>query len=487
MPITPGIVPLIESVASTYADRLVARAGTQHLSYAKWVTAARVLADQFVASGSPRQRIAVCIPNSCQFLIALLAAWMSGGVFVPVSSALLESPELLWPLLDQLQPVITVGASEDAPKLRALQLSTRANAGIVFEIRDDGSFVRLSQEAVRAADGDTSLSASCHDAEDILILYSSGTMAAPKGAVHTCESVLHHALQHIRLMKYEPDDYSLVCMQMDRAFCLTSQILPALLSGAQLLIHRAFNAQDVALAVKSDGVSLLYGYPDYFHKLTNVVAGEPPNRLRAGVAGGQMCTKATIRAFRRKFDAPLIQSVGMIETLAYCLNTSNDPTKIGAAGQAIAGVELAILAPPAPGPADGPGEIVVTSHSLMKGYFGLAPIDRSGFRTGDAGSLDEDGYLWLHGRIPVSPNFQRLQVISEALHSCPLVCETAVIDTTAVDYLVAFVVLPPQVNLNQLIENLDARIVAACKFVQVSALPRLPSGKIDVAALQVGS
>lgn len=486
MAIEPTIVSLIEAVAQNYADRTVARAGARELSYFNWVSAARTLAKQLVAMGAAHQRIAVCMPNSIEFLIAVLAIWMSGAVCVPISSTLLAEPEKLAQLLGHIKPLVTMVSSVDSSEPPSGDRAISANAGVVVEIRENGHFIHVSPDASHpAADADDFRLGEPHDAEDILILYSSGTTATPKGAIHTCDSVLHHVRQHISLMGYGPEDCSLVCMQMDRAFCLTSQILPAVLSGASLLIHKEFHPIDVALALASEGVSLIYGYPDYFHKLVLEAADERRNTLRAGVAGGEMCTKATILAFHAKFSAPLVQSVGMIETLAYSLNTSSDSAKIGAAGQAINGIDILIESDSGDGLGGGHGEIVVQSPSLMKGYLGFAPAGKGSLRTGDAGYMDDDGYLWLHGKIPLGPNFRRRHAIREELYGCSLVYEAAVIDVKPAGNLVAYVVPRKLVELKEIMKSLKAETVSECQFIQVPALPRLPSGKVDNAALQL--
>lgn len=129
-----------------------------------------------------------------------------------------------------------------------------------------------------------------------------------------------------------------------------------------------------------------------------------------------MSTKATVRAFSAAFGIALNQSAGMIETLAYSFNNSVDSSKIGSAGTALRGVDLFVRNESGEGLDVGlTGEISIKSHSLMKGYSCSEPIDQPEFRTGDVGALDKDGYLWMFGRHPLSPDFEWRQLVREEL------------------------------------------------------------------------
>jgi acyl-CoA synthetase (AMP-forming)/AMP-acid ligase II len=167
------------------------------------------------------------------------------------------------------------------------------------------------------------------------------------------------------------------------------------------------------------------------------------------------------------------------------------------AGKALPGVELAILDPDGKRlPSGEVGEIATRSGSNMVGYWNLPEataktISRDGWlRTGDAGYLDQDGYLYIHDRIKDmiisgGENIYPAEVES-ALCDHPDVAEAAVIgvpDEIWGETVKAIVVLKPgkQVTTSDIIGFVRSRIAAfkAPKTVDfIDALPRNASGKI---------
>ena len=134
----------------------------------------------------------------------------------------------------------------------------------------------------------------------------------------------------------------------------------------------------------------------------------------------------------------MTETTGAIVALPPEDHTLEGTTKMGSAGKPLPGVELAIV--DAAGkrlPAREVGEIAIRSASNMKGYWNrpdatAATIDNEGWlRTGDAGYLDEEGYLFIHDRvkdmiISGGENVYPAEV-ENAIYTHPDVAEVAVI------------------------------------------------------------
>jgi acyl-CoA synthetase (AMP-forming)/AMP-acid ligase II len=144
------------------------------------------------------------------------------------------------------------------------------------------------------------------------------------------------------------------------------------------------------------------------------------------------------------FGCGFVQMYGMTETTGTIValppedHTTGGSAKMRSAGKALLGVELAILDPAGKRlAADEVGEIAIRSPSNMKGYWNLpdataAAVDSDGWlRTGDAGYLDEEGYLYIHDRvkdmiISGGENVYPAEV-ENAIYGHPDVAEVAVI------------------------------------------------------------
>ncbi|MFT4098902.1 MAG: AMP-binding protein, partial [Rhodoblastus sp.] len=203
------------------------------------------------------------------------------------------------------------------------------------------------------------------------------------------------------------------------------------------------------------------------------------------------------------FKCGFVQMYGMTETTGTIValepedHTPEGSQRMRSAGRPLAGVEIAILDEEGkPLPAGKVGEIATRSASNMKGYWNLPDASKrtmtedGWLRTGDAGYLDEDGYVYVHDRvkdmiISGAENIYPAEVES-AIFGHPAIAEVAVIgvpDDKWGEAVKAVVVLKDgaDVSPDEIIAFARTRIAGykAPRTVDfIEALPRNPSGKI---------
>jgi long-chain acyl-CoA synthetase len=226
-------------------------------------------------------------------------------------------------------------------------------------------------------------------------------------------------------------------------------------------------------------------------------------RLKYILYGASPIPLDLLRECMEVFGCGFCQQYGMTETsgaIVYLPPEDHDPNgnpRMRAAGLAMPGVDLKIVdAEGAALPPNAVGEVITRSSGNMAGYWRMpeatsAALDADGWlRTGDAGYLDEDGYLYIHDRvkdmiISGAENIYPAEV-ENAIYGHPHVAEVAVIgvpDDRWGEAVKAVVVLKPDAPRDPQAILAHARDrIAAFKVPKtvdfVSALPRNAAGKV---------
>ncbi|OIP44922.1 MAG: long-chain fatty acid--CoA ligase [Deltaproteobacteria bacterium CG2_30_63_29] len=125
-------------------------------------------------------------------------------------------------------------------------------------------------------------------------------------------------------------------------------------------------------------------------------------RLRYAFSGGAALSKE-VAIFIDNLGITVYEGYGLTETSPICTVNCPDGQRIGSIGRAIPGVEIKII--PFESAPEGQGEIVVYGPNVMKGYHNLPKeteetfTEDGGFKTGDMGHVDADGFVWITGRV----------------------------------------------------------------------------------------
>jgi acyl-CoA synthetase (AMP-forming)/AMP-acid ligase II len=210
------------------------------------------------------------------------------------------------------------------------------------------------------------------------------------------------------------------------------------------------------------------------------------------------------RRFEARFGLPVIASYGLSE--ATCTITMNPPTregrKLGSVGTALDGLEVKVFGPDGTEqPIGQVGEVVVRGATLMLGYLGLpkATVDAipdGWLRTGDLGSLDQDGYLFLTDRkndvINRGGENISAREVEEVLYEHPLVVDAAVVGAPDAEYgelVVAFVVLrsgapSPASVIEELITHCREQLARFKVPTRIETLEELPKNTVGKVAKQ---
>lgn len=449
------------------------------------------------------ERIAYLGKNSDIYFELWLGAMKADVVIAPVNWRL-AGPEIAFIVEDCKAAILFVGPEfvEQVRSLQAQLPSVRifmTTEGGAPEWQDYPSW----RDAQNADDPNIMLSA-----DDVAIqLYTSGTTGKPKGAMLSHDNFL--SLLRIAEVdtpdwnKWSEADVSLVAMPVFHIGGSGWGIY-GLYHGAKSVIMREFDATKVLDYFERFGISKLFMVPAAMQFIVRQPRAREMDfsKLRYILYGASPIPSALLKECIDVFGCGFVQMYGMTETTGTIVVLPPEDHVIGrdcmrSAGKPVPGVEVAILDPDGevlpPGEV---GEIATRSASNMVGYWNLSEatmrtLDTDNWlRTGDAGYIDKEGYVYIHDRIKDmiisgGENIYPAEVES-AICDHPDIAEVAVIgvpDDVWGEAVKAIVVMKPgkSVTSVDLISFTRERIAGykTPKSIDfIAALPRNASGKI---------
>ena len=334
-----------------------------------------------------------------------------------------------------------------------------------------------------------------------LLMYTSGTTGQPKGVVHNHASLLAGGWTTAIAHDLSPQDRGFCVLPIYHINGLCVTMMGALVSGGSLAMVTRFSASKFWDQSETAKVTWFSVVPTIIsHLLHSDIDPSPEvcNRLRFGRSASSALAVETQSAFEERFKVPIVETMGLTETAAQILSNPLPPgvRKIGSPGIGY-GNEVCILTPElTPAPPMQEGEIAIRGPNVMVEYLHNPDATAKTFtgewlRTGDLGHVDEDGYVFVTGRLKeliikggenIAP-----REIDEVLYSEPDIIEAAAFARPCKSYgetVEAAVSVKPGSQLS------EAALIDLCqqrlgKFKSpdcihfLSELPKGPSGKIQ--------
>ena len=519
----PVVPAMIRALAARHGARelIVGDGGRLRYGEAEAISArmARALLAAGVGKGT---RVGICFANGPEWVLAWLAAARIGAVAVPLNtffkarelgwilrhadvSVLLTASQLLGnDYLARLEEIAPELASAQPGRLRARALpylrSVYAWGGaarpwaLAGEALADGPTDPALDEAFLEA-----VEACVSPADPLVILYSSGSTADPKGAVHAHGSVIRHSLHLGKLRGVRSDDRMWSPMPFFWVGGFVFALLGGMHAGACLLCESHFEPGRTLELLERERATAAVGWPHFGKALTEHpdFATRDLSSLRKGnipkLLPPEVCPP----------DPELRPNgLGMTETCGPHTYTGEGalPESLrGAFGKAVAGVEHRVVDPEtgAQLEAGKSGEICVRGYSVMLGLHKIEReqcFDRDGFyHTGDAGFFDASGMLFFQGRLGDMIKSGGANVtpseVESVISGLPEVKEAYVVgvsDAQRGENVAAAVVLEPGAALE--VGELRARAKAQLAAYKVprhfmvsthDALPFTDTGKLD--------
>lgn len=342
-------------------------------------------------------------------------------------------------------------------------------------------------------------------ADVAVIMYTSGTGGASKGAVITHGNLIAAALMMAASMSdREAGRVALCFLPMFHMYALSTVLIQQLHRGDTLVVMSRYQMEKMLTAVERYEVTRMFMVPPVAVELVKkipLVKKYNVSSLREVITGAAPLGKDVLVEFSRIFPhAIVIQAYGMTESSGMISmgNISASGPHYGSTGRLVSGMEARImnLDSMTPLPPYQKGEIWIRAASVMQGYLNnhkatVEAIDNEGWlHTGDLGYFDDEGRLYVVSRIKELIKYKGYQVapveLEELLLKHPQVVDAAVVgipDDVAGEVPMAFVVRAPlSLATAKEIKEFIAKQVAPFKKLRnvifTEAIPKSSSGKI---------
>lgn len=345
------------------------------------------------------------------------------------------------------------------------------------------------------------------EAEDVYIMYTSGTTGRPKGAVLTHRAVCSNLVQWTGTVSLERGQGYLIVAPLYHAAAGVS-LFSTIAQGSRAVIHEDFFPDRVVAALDDGSVTAATLVPAMIQACLVAVPDVAQRRyesLDLIAYGASPIAEATLRRAIDVFGCDFIQGYGMTETTAVLTvlpwpahqrALAGEDHLLLSAGKPVLGTELRIVdEDDREVPRGQIGEIVGRGPQLMRGYLNQPEATAEALKggwmhTGDAGIMDEEGFVYIQDRVKdmVVSGGENVypREVEEVIFQHPAIADAAIIgvpDEKFGEALKAVVVLREGASVapEELIEFCRSRL-AGFKIPRsvdtIAELPRNASGKV---------
>jgi len=312
------------------------------------------------------------------------------------------APELKWSLPGKLK-------SEKLPFLKnVIYLGRRKETPGMF------SFAEILRQARSVTDQALlERKTSLHTHDIINMQYTSGTTGFPKGVMLSHHNIINNARMVGDVLGLTKDDRLLIHVPLFHCFGCVMSTLNCVTHGSTMVILENFDPLKALKVIEQERCTAINGVPTMFISMLSHPDFDRYDytSLRTGIMAGAPCPVEVMKAVREKMHCPeIVIAFGQTESSPVMTMTRRDDPleiRVSTVGRLLPGIEGRIVEPISGRelPPGVQGEIVTRSPCVMKGYFKMPEatmetIDEEGWlHTGDLGTMDEQGYFKVTGRI----------------------------------------------------------------------------------------
>lgn len=379
-------------------------------------------------------RVAVVLPNVPHFVFSYYAIMKIGAQAVPINY-LMELDDLnsslktvrpkaiiFW---DRFRSLISGFLSQDSGECLRIVLGKRKsnNEFSLTHLIASSEYKELEKDVT--------------DEDAALVQFTSGITDAPKPAVFSHRAIEKSCHGICEFFRFDEEESFLAVLPLVMSVSQNGVMNAALLNGGKLVLLPKVDVESILELISVEAVTSIVGTPKLFSKVA-ASDGLKSNQLKYCISVNNFLTEEVRKEFEDKFNVPLLNSYAVTEAggLVASMHPSTfSPEK--SVGMTLPHAEILLFNEENEMlPVGEEGELSIKSESLFSGYFENEDLTQEKlkdgwFLTGDIGSKDEDGIIYIKERqsnIILKSGFKiQASEIEKALCSHPKVKEAAVI------------------------------------------------------------
>ncbi|MCP4640318.1 MAG: long-chain-fatty-acid--CoA ligase [bacterium] len=352
-------------------------------------------------------KILLLMGNCMEFLYCFLGAGRIGAVLVPVNP-LLKPDEIAYIANDSDAETLVIVPQFAAflPQLKTILPKVKH----VFVLGDGPETSAEGAEPFSAflEPVDAIPEPAVSDEDDAALIYTSGTTGQPKGVELTHRNYIANARMLTRLTAMGETDRFLLVLPLFHVNSQVVSLLAPITAGATVILTKKFNPFTIVPMIEKHRATIMSAVPTIYNVMCRMpkAADYDVSSIRFFVSGAAPMPDETYKDVQRVLKKPLIMGYGLSEaTCASAGADYRDPIKWNSVGCPLRYTGIRIVGEDGVDvPIGEVGEILVSGPAVMKGYYknpeATKDVLQGGWlRTGDQGRFDEDGYLYIVGRV----------------------------------------------------------------------------------------
>lgn len=353
---------------------------------------------------APGKNVGLFVQNSVEYVIGYFTISFGDKTIVPIETNGKATQILSTVEYCELDLILT--NSDNFTYLTEI-LESGAKSDVEVYNLSDGSKRYISKSRKRTQDIENTI---CSENDVAIMLHTSGTTSNPKKVMLTHKNLISNIRSNIVSLELNSNDRCLIVLPMCFGYCNTSQFLTHFYLGGSIVIYDGtFVPVRFFHYIEKYGCTNTTCIPSMLYLITkSKKSNYSLQSLRYLCFGG-----GTISLDVLKKVSNWLPNVGIVQTYGQteaspritCLLPQDSERKIGSVGRPIPGVCVKVVDEDGKElPANFPGEVVIKGDNVMKGYYKrpeeTAKVIHNGWlHTGDIGRFDEEGYLYVVGRI----------------------------------------------------------------------------------------